>query len=159
MQGTVRSWILWDDAGVLLLNMKGNRFCGNINRQHKSNGIFYVVDFKVQAEALSQVFNPLLAELLKSPVCPCLAFKPVAAKVGLSRSKGCFVSKKRESISWRNFTMRLIKTCCCSQHSSLRNGHHPGRAQLLLNELGNAHVLLLSPILARHRVWGIAKRS
>eukprot|EP00884_Botryococcus_braunii_P017269 jgi/Botrbrau1/4225/Bobra.0044s0022.2 len=75
MQGTVRSWILWDDAGVLLLNMKGNRFCGHINRQHKSNGIFYVVDFKVQAEPLSEVLNPLLAEMLKSPVCPCLAFK------------------------------------------------------------------------------------
>ena len=41
-QGSIRSWILTDSGNVVLYNIKGNRFCGNIGRQHKSNGIFYV---------------------------------------------------------------------------------------------------------------------
>jgi len=37
----------WPEAGLLLLNMRSNRWCGNIGRAHKSNGIFYVVDIQV----------------------------------------------------------------------------------------------------------------
>ena len=46
MQGQVRSWVDWPEAGLLLLNMRGNRWCGNVGRAHKSNGIFYVVDLQ-----------------------------------------------------------------------------------------------------------------
>lgn len=46
VQGHVRSWVDWPEAGLLLLNMRGNRWCGNIGRAHKSNGIFYVVDLQ-----------------------------------------------------------------------------------------------------------------
>ncbi len=46
MQGQVRSWVDWPEAGLLLLNMRGNRWCGNVGRVHKSNGIFYVVDLQ-----------------------------------------------------------------------------------------------------------------
>ena len=43
--GTIRSWTVLDDSGsIFLYNIKGNRFCGNIGRQHKSNGIFFIVD-------------------------------------------------------------------------------------------------------------------
>ena len=34
-------------ATLLLLNMAGNRWCGNIEREHRSNGIFYVADLAV----------------------------------------------------------------------------------------------------------------
>ncbi len=46
MQGHVRSWVDWPEAGLLLLNMRGNRWCGNIGRAHKSNGVFYVIDLQ-----------------------------------------------------------------------------------------------------------------
>ena len=46
VQGQVRSWVDWPGAGLLLLNMRGNRWCGNVGRAHKSNGIFYVVDLQ-----------------------------------------------------------------------------------------------------------------
>ena len=48
MQGQVRSWVDWPEAGLLLLNMRGNRWCGNVGRAHKSNGIFYVVDLQAR---------------------------------------------------------------------------------------------------------------
>jgi len=47
VQGAVRSWVEWADAGLLLLNMKHNRWCANVGRAHRSNGIFYVVSLQV----------------------------------------------------------------------------------------------------------------
>ena len=47
-QGRVRSWVDWPEAALLLLNMRGNRWCGNIGRAHKSNGVFYVVDLQAR---------------------------------------------------------------------------------------------------------------
>jgi hypothetical protein len=47
VRGAVRSWLLSEEMGVLILNMRDNRYCGNVGRQHKSNGIFYVVDMQV----------------------------------------------------------------------------------------------------------------
>ena len=46
--GHVRSWIWLPVEMVLLLNIGGNRFCGNIGRQHKSNGIYYIVDLQAR---------------------------------------------------------------------------------------------------------------
>ncbi|MEW5300383.1 MAG: hypothetical protein WDW36_003318 [Sanguina aurantia] len=43
-RGHVRSWVHLAAAGVLMLNMRGNRWCGNIEAEHKSNGVFIVVD-------------------------------------------------------------------------------------------------------------------
>lgn len=42
-RGGIRSWMTIDD-GVILYNIKDNRYCGNIGREHRSNGVFYVVD-------------------------------------------------------------------------------------------------------------------
>uniref|UniRef100_A0A383WFI1 DNA-directed primase/polymerase protein n=1 Tax=Tetradesmus obliquus TaxID=3088 RepID=A0A383WFI1_TETOB len=44
VQGAVRSWLRL--PGSVVLNMRGNRWCGNVERQHKSNGIYYVVDLR-----------------------------------------------------------------------------------------------------------------
>ncbi|EFN56160.1 hypothetical protein CHLNCDRAFT_51806 [Chlorella variabilis] len=44
-QGRVRSWVELE-PGLLLFNMRDNRYCGNVGRQHKSNGVFYVADLK-----------------------------------------------------------------------------------------------------------------
>ena len=49
--GHVRSWIWLPAEMVLLLNIGGNRFCGNIGRQHKSNGIYYIVDLQARPAA------------------------------------------------------------------------------------------------------------
>eukprot|EP00873_Tetraselmis_striata_P020119 jgi/Tetstr1/440383/TSEL_028717.t1 len=46
IQGVVRSWMMLDDANLLVLNIRNNRWCANIGRAHKSNGVFYVVDFQ-----------------------------------------------------------------------------------------------------------------
>ncbi|KAK9914765.1 hypothetical protein WJX75_000253 [Coccomyxa subellipsoidea] len=46
VQGEVRSWVEWPEAGLLLLNMKHNRWCGNIGRAHRSNGTFYVISLQ-----------------------------------------------------------------------------------------------------------------
>ncbi|KAF6261704.1 hypothetical protein COO60DRAFT_1699647 [Scenedesmus sp. NREL 46B-D3] len=44
VQGQVRSWLRL--PGSLVLNMKHNRWCGNVERAHKSNGIYYVADLR-----------------------------------------------------------------------------------------------------------------
>ena len=58
MQGQVRSWVDWPEAGLLLLNMRGNRWCGNVGRAHKSNGIFYVVDLQACGDPTDAVALP-----------------------------------------------------------------------------------------------------
>jgi hypothetical protein len=46
-RGSIRSWVALDnDCGIILYNIKGSRYCGNIGRHHKSNGVFYVVDLQ-----------------------------------------------------------------------------------------------------------------
>ncbi|KAK9831167.1 hypothetical protein WJX74_005824 [Apatococcus lobatus] len=42
----VRSWVVWQAEGLLLFNMKGTRWCGNVQREHRSNGIFFVIDLQ-----------------------------------------------------------------------------------------------------------------
>jgi hypothetical protein len=44
-QGEVRSWLHL--PGSVVYNMKNNRWCGNVERQHKSNGIYYVGEYGV----------------------------------------------------------------------------------------------------------------
>ena len=51
----MRSWLLLEGTGALLLSMAGNRFCAHIGRPHKSNGIFYVIDLTVGALACCAV--------------------------------------------------------------------------------------------------------
>jgi len=44
----IRSWVQLDQGSVVLYNISGCRFCGNIGREHKSNGIFILVDLRHQ---------------------------------------------------------------------------------------------------------------
>ncbi|KAL3137732.1 hypothetical protein ABBQ38_004998 [Trebouxia sp. C0009 RCD-2024] len=44
--GSIRSWVHWDDISVILYNIKDNRWCGNIDRAHKSNGIYVIADMQ-----------------------------------------------------------------------------------------------------------------
>lgn len=41
--GQIRSWAAVA-KDVLLVSMRGTRWCGNVGRHHKSNGIYYVID-------------------------------------------------------------------------------------------------------------------
>lgn len=40
----VRTCQVHDSRGLLLLGLSGTRFCGNVQRQHRSNGVYIVVD-------------------------------------------------------------------------------------------------------------------
>ena len=40
---SIRSWASLGDS-VLIFNLPGYRYCGNVGREHKSNGVFIVVD-------------------------------------------------------------------------------------------------------------------
>lgn len=44
--GHIASWTYMPDCALILYSIAGNRWCGNISRQHKSNRVFYVVDLK-----------------------------------------------------------------------------------------------------------------
>ncbi len=52
-QGEVRSWAAVG-PDVLLLSVRGSRWCGNIGRHHRSNGIYYVVDLAAGCALLLQ---------------------------------------------------------------------------------------------------------
>ena len=43
----IRSWVWFPDLLILLYNIADNRYCHNVGREHKSNGVYYIVDFKV----------------------------------------------------------------------------------------------------------------
>lgn len=51
VQGSIRSWVCWDDIDAILYNIKDNRWCGNINRAHKSNGIYIIADLQAGLSA------------------------------------------------------------------------------------------------------------
>ncbi|KAJ7564691.1 hypothetical protein O6H91_02G028900 [Diphasiastrum complanatum] len=44
--GKIRSWYWFAEYGVVVYNISGNRFCEHIGRQHKSNNVMYIVDFR-----------------------------------------------------------------------------------------------------------------
>jgi hypothetical protein len=44
-RGYLRSWVYFKEALLLVYSIGGNRFCENINREHKSNHIMLVADF------------------------------------------------------------------------------------------------------------------
>jgi len=44
--GHIRSWYWFSEQGVIVYNISGNRFCEIIGRQHKSNHVMYIVDFR-----------------------------------------------------------------------------------------------------------------
>lgn len=41
VHGEIRSWLVQAGSCCVVYNIKGNRWCGNVGRAHKSNGIFY----------------------------------------------------------------------------------------------------------------------
>ncbi len=44
IDGYIRSWLYFPDSQVIVYNIGNNRYCGRIERQHKSNHIFMVAD-------------------------------------------------------------------------------------------------------------------
>ncbi|KAL7560945.1 hypothetical protein ACA910_022433 [Epithemia clementina (nom. ined.)] len=75
VQGTIRSWTLESRAqdetpSPLVLAtyfLNRNRYCQHIRRQHKSNGIFWVVDF-VTGKAAQRCFDPDCRGFISQPV-------------------------------------------------------------------------------------------
>ena len=65
---TIRSWTSMDDNSILIFNISGYRYCGNIGREHKSNGVFFVIDRK-QSIWYQKCYDPDCRGY-KSPSCP-----------------------------------------------------------------------------------------
>lgn len=66
-RGLIRSWVALDTScGIMLYNIKGSRYCGNIGRHHKSNGVFYVVDLQ-QGVWYQKCYDPE-CRMYRSPV-------------------------------------------------------------------------------------------
>lgn len=42
----IRGWASLDGGAVLLFTIKGSRWCGNVGRHHRSNGVYYVADLQ-----------------------------------------------------------------------------------------------------------------
>jgi Herpesviridae UL52/UL70 DNA primase len=81
IQGRIRSWVSLDASHSLLLyNISRNRWCGNVGRQHRSNGIFLVVDrtagawwqkcYDVECRGYRSPAMPLPSSLLLDPGPP-----------------------------------------------------------------------------------------
>lgn len=49
VQGEVRSWLLQPGSSCVLYNIKNNRWCGNVGRPHKSNGIYFCGKISIEA--------------------------------------------------------------------------------------------------------------
>ena len=65
---TIRSWTSMDDNSILIFNISGYRYCDNICREHKSNGVFFVIDTK-QGIWYQKCYDPDCRGY-KSPSCP-----------------------------------------------------------------------------------------
>ena len=48
VRGWIRNWVWSEEERLLLMNIGGSRFCNNVGRHHKSNGIYYLADLQVQ---------------------------------------------------------------------------------------------------------------
>eukprot|EP01118_Nematostelium_gracile_P007315 TRINITY_DN2374_c0_g1_i1.p1 TRINITY_DN2374_c0_g1~~TRINITY_DN2374_c0_g1_i1.p1 ORF type:complete len:436 (-),score=94.88 TRINITY_DN2374_c0_g1_i1:207-1514(-) len=46
VEGYIRSWVFFKESKIITYNIGNNRFCHNINRQHKSNHTFIVADLE-----------------------------------------------------------------------------------------------------------------
>lgn len=64
---SIRSWASLGDS-VLIFNLAGYRYCGNVGREHKSNGVFIVVDTSDRMW-YQKCYDPDCAGY-RSPTCP-----------------------------------------------------------------------------------------
>ena len=55
--GIIRRWLLYDQSQLLIYLIDGNRWCGNIQREHKSNHVYYIADLKFQ-NLYQKCFDP-----------------------------------------------------------------------------------------------------
>ena len=117
VQGQVRSWVATPpETGLLLLNMRDNRWCSNVGRAHRSNGIFYVVDllaatwhqkcYDPDCRAWRSPIMPLPAEIVARLHAACSAERHAAeacmraAPDAHAAMIGVLVSRKGEDEDW-----------------------------------------------------------
>eukprot|EP00268_Persea_americana_P009195 TRINITY_DN13650_c2_g1_i2.p1 TRINITY_DN13650_c2_g1~~TRINITY_DN13650_c2_g1_i2.p1 ORF type:complete len:630 (-),score=102.26 TRINITY_DN13650_c2_g1_i2:433-2322(-) len=46
VSGRIRTWYWFSEYGLMVYSMSRNRYCERIGREHKSNHVMYIVDFK-----------------------------------------------------------------------------------------------------------------
>ncbi|KAJ0967846.1 hypothetical protein J5N97_024763 [Dioscorea zingiberensis] len=47
ISGKIRSWYWFSAHNLMIYNMSRSRYCENIGREHKSNHVMYIVDFRI----------------------------------------------------------------------------------------------------------------
>lgn len=47
-RGVINKWLYFKSTEVIIYDINYNRWCGNVNREHKSNKVYYVADLKVK---------------------------------------------------------------------------------------------------------------
>lgn len=76
--GKVRNCVWWPETKLLLFNITGNRYCANIDRQHKSNGVYYIVDMQV---TWSSPLPPPSSPLPNSAPLLCIDYAPYSPDI------------------------------------------------------------------------------
>ncbi|KAK9145982.1 hypothetical protein Sjap_005885 [Stephania japonica] len=46
ISGKIRSWYWFSEEGLMIYSMSRNRYCERIGREHKSNHVMYIIDFR-----------------------------------------------------------------------------------------------------------------
>eukprot|EP00775_Hariotina_reticulata_P013269 gene13269-13400_t len=67
VQGSIRSWVMQPGSGCICFNMKDNRYCANVGRQHRSNGVYYVAEDALCWQILDQVEQEQMRKKQNSP--------------------------------------------------------------------------------------------
>eukprot|EP00698_Gefionella_okellyi_P026312 TRINITY_DN996_c2_g1_i1.p1 TRINITY_DN996_c2_g1~~TRINITY_DN996_c2_g1_i1.p1 ORF type:complete len:502 (-),score=60.13 TRINITY_DN996_c2_g1_i1:432-1937(-) len=67
VQGALRSWIYYQASQTIVYNVVQNRWCGNVQRPHKSNGIYIVADLLKRC-CVQKCYDPQCATYRSPPV-------------------------------------------------------------------------------------------
>ncbi|XP_078446317.1 DNA primase [Wolffia australiana] len=66
--GKIRSWYWFSDLGLMIYSMSRSRYCERIGREHKSNHVMYIVDFRSRIY-YQKCYDPD-CKGYRSPFCP-----------------------------------------------------------------------------------------
>ena len=118
---------MWDDIGVMLYNIKNNRWCNNIGRFHKSNGIYLIADLQAGdlLPGIATCFGWLVAAALYNIASNLMDL----LQAGVWHQR-CYDPECRD---YRSEAMPLplevvrygmTRSLCCALHLSLQGSHN-----------------------------------
>ena len=67
LPGSIRTWLYFSSTSIIIYNIIGNKYCENIQRQHKSIHIYFVVNLN-QLTYVQKCYDPgMLIKFKKYP--------------------------------------------------------------------------------------------